>query len=405
MAGEKTNKQQLSVFRIAATYIGTLVGAGIASGQEILQFFSYFGLAGIIGISVTTVLFAVFGYMILELGRRLKADSHLPVIRYAGGKWLGSIIDWVITFFLFGGLVTMVAGAGAIFTEQFGFSALWGGLLMLVISLGTVLFGISGVVSSISFVVPILLVAVLGVAGYVIATDYSSLLAALGGYSNPTSAPLPYWQLTALLFASYNLVLAVAILAPLGTMAGPEKLKKGAVLGGIGLGLGAVLINLAILTHIGQASGYEIPMVYIASTISPVIAVGYTVVLLAEIYTTAVSSLYGFVARLSKEGTAKYKWYTIGASIVAFGLAQFGFSNLVSTLFPAVGFAGLLLLGALVYGFVKERVKVRIKAAEFPAYRQPGTALAFEVSEELSENNKKPQKNRKKSRNGENGAL
>ena len=70
-------------------------------------------------------------------------------------------MDWVTTAFLFGGLVTMGAGAGAIFSEQFGLF-IWGSVIMIGASLFTVLFGISGVVRSISLVVPLLLAAVLG---------------------------------------------------------------------------------------------------------------------------------------------------------------------------------------------------------------------------------------------------
>lgn len=383
--------KQLSVFTIAATYIGTVVGAGFASGQEVLQFFGYFGLPGIAGLAVTTVLLVLFGYMILDLGRRLNADSHLPVIRYAGGKWIGTAIDWVITIFLFGGLVTMGAGAGAIFTEQFGLSFFWGSLAMIVVSFITVLTGIAGVVTSISFVVPLLLTAVFGVAIYTIAADFGTLVSTLRTYVNPGGAPVPFWPLTALLYVSYNLVLAVAILAPLGTMSSARRLKMGAILGGIGLGMGAAAINLSILTYIRRAADFEIPMIYVAGTISPLVRIGYTIILLAEIYTTAVSSLYGFVARLSKQGTARYRWIAVGASTAAFGLAQFGFSNLVGTLFPAVGFAGLLLLGSLVYGFIRDRAVKPAREAPVPG--QPGPAMAFEVAEELAgEENKKPAK-------------
>jgi uncharacterized membrane protein YkvI len=380
-----TRKKQLSVFTIAATYIGTVVGAGFASGQEVLQFFGYFGLPGILGLVLTTILLAFFGYLILDLGRRLHADSHLPLVRYAGGKWIGTAVDWVITLFLFGGLVTMGAGAGAIFTEQLGLPFFWGSLAMIVISLVTVLTGIAGVVTSISFVVPLLLAAVFGVAIYTIATDPGALLSTLRVYANPGKAPVPFWPLTALLYASYNLVLSVAILAPVGSMSDARRLKIGAILGGIGLGVGATAINLSILTHIGRAANFEIPMIYVAGTISPLARIGYTMVLLAEIYTTAVSSLYGFVARMGKQGTAKYRWITLGAGAAAFGLAQFGFSNLVGTLFPAVGFAGFILLGSLVYGFIKDRkVKPAVEAREAVLARQPTPAMAFEVAEELA---------------------
>ncbi len=378
-------KKPLSVFTIAATYIGTVVGAGFASGQEVLQFFGYFGLPGMLGLVLTTVLLAFFGYLILDLGRRLNADSHLPLVRYAGGKWVGTAIDWVITLFLFGGLVTMGAGAGAIFTEQLGLPFFWGSLAMIVISLVTVLTGIAGVVTSISFVVPLLLAAVFGVAIYTITTDFGALASTLRVYANPGKAPVPFWPLTALLYASYNLVLSVAILAPLGSMSGARKLKTGAILGGIGLGVGATAINLSVLTHIGRAANFEIPMIYVAGTISPLARTGYTIVLLAEIYTTAVSSLYGFVARLARQGTSKYRLITTGAGVMAFGLAQFGFSKLVGTLFPAVGFAGLLLLGSLVYGFIKDRkVEPAREARESVLVRQPAPAMTFEVAEELA---------------------
>ncbi|NLW43908.1 MAG: hypothetical protein GXY92_01845 [Syntrophomonadaceae bacterium] len=381
-------KKQFSVLVIAATYIGTVVGAGFASGQEVLQFFGYFGRAGLAGLAITAVLLSVFGYIIMELGRRLGAESHLPVIRYAGGRWIGSLLDWVTTAFLFGGLVTMGAGAGAIFSEQFGLPFIWGSVLMIAAALFTVLFGISGVVRSISFVVPLLLAAVFGVAVYTIATDYPALLATLRSYSEPSRAPLPYWPLTTVLYVSYNLVLAIAILAPLGAVSGPNRLRTGAILGGIGLGIGATLINLAILTHIGRAASYEIPMIMVAGTVSPLVRTVYTLILLAEVYTTAVGSLYGFVARLSKQGTPKYRYLSSGAAILALGLSQFGFSNLVGTLFPAVGFAGLLMLAALAFAVVRGKIGEYSKRGIKPV--QPSPSLTFHLAEEISKRGNSP---------------
>ncbi|MDK2925864.1 MAG: hypothetical protein PWQ41_1638, partial [Bacillota bacterium] len=82
--------EKLSPFTIAATYVGTVVGAGFASGQEVLQFFSAFGRWGFVGIALATGLFVFFGLAIMELGHALKAESHLPVIQAAGGRWAGA---------------------------------------------------------------------------------------------------------------------------------------------------------------------------------------------------------------------------------------------------------------------------------------------------------------------------
>ena len=50
-------QKKFSAFTIAGAYVGTVVGAGFASGQEVLQFFTYFGLKSILAIALATLLF------------------------------------------------------------------------------------------------------------------------------------------------------------------------------------------------------------------------------------------------------------------------------------------------------------------------------------------------------------
>lgn len=344
--------KKLSALNIAATYVGTVVGAGFATGQEVLQFFVAFGLWGFAGIAVASAIFIFFGISVMELGHKLKAKSHLPVIQAAGGRWISSTIDIIITFFLFGALVSMGAGAGAVFVEQFGLPAIWGSLLLIVSSLLTVLLGVSSVIESISFVAPILLTSVLGLSLFTLFKNPGALLANLS-WSDRSVAAVPYWPLAALLYASYNLVLTVAVLAPLGTMSDPASFRRGAIWGGLGLGLGIVAIAAAVLTLAPRVTAFEVPMVAIAGTISPLARTAFSVVLFAEVYTTAVASLYGFASRLADPDGSAYKWLAAGSSVAAFALSQFGFSTIVGTLYPAAGFAGLLLLGALAYGYLK----------------------------------------------------
>ncbi|MHB1126319.1 MAG: YkvI family membrane protein [Bacillota bacterium] len=347
---DPTQKKGISTFKIAATYIGTIVGAGFASGQELLQFFVYFGAWGIAGLAVATLLFIIFGYMMLELGRRLGAKSHLPVINHAGGRWVGTAVDGVITFFLFGAVAVMLAGSGAIFVQEFNLPAWLGSLAMLVATALTVLLGIGGVISAISYVVPALLVTVLAVSIATVAANPGALLANLS-WALPGRAAAAYWPLAALLYASYNLVIGVAVLAPMGALATPQRIRSGAILGGLGLGLGAMAIVVALLASAPAAIRFEVPMLFIAQNIAPAFRLGYSIVLLSEVYTTAVGSLYGFAARVTDPGKPLFRWITIGSSVVAMFASRFGFSNLVGFLFPLVGYAGLLLLASLAYTF------------------------------------------------------
>ncbi len=143
-AGKTGAPSSAGPLRIAAVYIGTIVGAGFASGQEVLQFFNAFGREGVLGVVLATALFFLFGYAVLILGRNLEARSHVDIVRFTNGRVLGAFLDLVITVFLFGGLATMVAGSGAVFAEQFHVSPLWGTAFMALAALLTVLAGTRG---------------------------------------------------------------------------------------------------------------------------------------------------------------------------------------------------------------------------------------------------------------------
>ncbi|MEQ6390485.1 hypothetical protein RZN22_14360 [Bacillaceae bacterium S4-13-58] len=348
------SSQNINVFKVSATYIGTVVGAGFASGQEVLQFFSAYGLSGITGIILATVLFFFFGYTILLIGQALKVESYVEVIRFSNGKILGTVIDIIITIFLFGALSAMIAGAGAIFEEQFHLSSLWGTTLMAIISFFTVLSGTKGVINAISYVVPVLLASVLFIAVYTIiknpiSTEDIEMAGAIGGAA-------PNWFISALNYASYNLVIAVAVLAPMGARTEKKKtLFWGALLGGAGLGIGILAIFFSILTTIDTVATLEVPMIKISSTIASFVPLLFAIVLFAEVYTTAVGNLYGFVTRMNFIPNRFRLWIIVGTTIAAFLVSQVGFSAMVKYLYPAVGYGGLLFFAGMIYVWIKKR--------------------------------------------------
>lgn len=341
-------KKGVSALKLAATYIGTIVGAGFATGQEVLQFFNRFGIWGAGGLILVTLMFITYGYIIMDLGKDLHARSHVEIIRFSGGEILGTFTDIIITVFLFGSFTAMIAGTGALFEQQLGIAPLLGNLIMAALSAITVMTGISGVINSISFVVPFLLVSVLGI------SVHSLLHNPIDLKSMPTidghSGIINHWLPAAILYVSYNTVSSIAILGPLGANARNRKaVWIGAVLGGLGLGVGAFMIFTALSGHIEDVHMLEVPMGYIAGRISPLIQALYAVILIAEVYTTAVSSLFGFASRIinRERKPADRNVIILCISIAALTASQLGFSNLVRYLYPLVGYCGVAMLGAL----------------------------------------------------------
>jgi uncharacterized membrane protein YkvI len=348
-ARDKANSStKLTPWKLAGIYIGTVVGAGFASGQEVLQYFGFWGWRGIWAIILATILFSIYGAIVFQLGHRWKANSHREIVMKSGGPVIGSLVDAVITFFLLGAFTAMAAGAGAVFQEQFGLPALLGNFFMIAISVATVLLGIEGVLSAIGFVAPILVGSVLIISMVTVLTTPVQW-----HWADPAVAAVANWPLSAVTYVSYNLVLAIAVLAPAGSLAEEKYLKRGAWWGGIGLGASILAIHLAIMTQVPRAAEFEVPMLYLVRQALGRLAPLYSLVLLAEVYTTAAGSLFGFVARWTDVKGPRSVKITLLSSIAAFVGSQLGFSQLVAKLFSAVGYAGFMLLIILTLSYLR----------------------------------------------------
>ncbi|MGI6643536.1 MAG: hypothetical protein ACOX3V_06030 [Bacillota bacterium] len=337
---------RLGVFAAAATYVGTVVGAGFASGQEVLQFFGLLGPSGPLAILLAVAGFLVFGFAVMEIGRRLKADSHLPVMREASGRYISPILDFVTTFFLFGAFSAMLAGAGSALAQEFQVSWLVGTGLMALLSLVTVLLGLRGIVTAVSAIVPLLIVGVMAVSIGVLRLKGLTLATPPTGW-----APLVgSWPLSGITYVSYNLIMASPILAALGTTLNDRReVFASALMGSFGLGLALLLVYLAIVSSFPEVLVHEVPLARLASEIHHLGGRLYALVFLAEVYTTAVANLYGFVARLSSPGTPGFAGLAVATVLVSAWASSAGFSNLVKTIYPLVGWTGSLFLVTLMW--------------------------------------------------------
>ena len=98
-------------------------------------------------------------------------------------------------------------------------------------------------------------------------------------------------------------------------------------------------------------------MIEIASKISPVFKLLFAVVLFAEVYTTAVGNLYGFVRRMKLK--LPKIWTIIIPTALALVVSQLGFSNMVRYLYPAVGYGGILFFAGICYVWLAKRSALR----------------------------------------------
>ena len=67
--------KNMKAFSIAMAFAGTIIGAGFASGQELMQFFGNFGMMGILGSVVAVLFFAGYAYVVMKLAKEKETKA------------------------------------------------------------------------------------------------------------------------------------------------------------------------------------------------------------------------------------------------------------------------------------------------------------------------------------------
>ncbi|AEJ43488.1 YkvI family membrane protein [Alicyclobacillus acidocaldarius] len=330
--------------QIAAVYIGTVVGAGFASGQEVYQFFGRFGGGGFVGIGIATCLFAWWGYRLLMLGAECQAASFQDLTAHALSPWLARGVNALVIAMLFGTTAAMLAGTGALFREQLHLPYALGVLCAMAVAAVTTSFGIRGLFGANTAIVPVLCLFAAGLA--------------LVNLGNPAkrwaifhplaaSGSLGAALLSALVYAAMNVGLSIGVLVPLGgRIRQPDALRNGAILGALGLGALLASVAVTLFAHAPDAYQYAVPMGRIAATYPRAVSVMFIAVLFGEIYSTLVGNLYGLLGERPTTRTKRFA--AAGMVLCACAVfTAFGFRAIVQYGYTAFGWIALWLLTVL----------------------------------------------------------
>ncbi|WP_341301488.1 hypothetical protein MHB44_02715 [Lysinibacillus sp. FSL H8-0500] len=345
-------------WQIGGAFVGLIVGAGFASGQEIMQYFTSFGLYSMIGAIVATVAFAFLGMSLAQLGTDLQTVSHKEVIYHIGGRYFGIILDIVITFFLFGVAVVMFAGSGSTFHQMFGINPMVGSIFMVVITILTLLLNVNNIINLIAMVTPYLMGIIFIILIYSIFTmDLSITEQNALAKAQPSASS--NWLMGALLYVSYNIAAGAAMLIVMGGTVKDRKIAgRGGLLGGLMLGILIVLINAAMLAKINVVDGVAMPTLELAKQIHPIVGVLMSIALLGMMYNTAVGMFYAFTVRFIAPDHKYFKVGIIVIGLLGFAASLVGFTTLVGKVYSTMGYLGFALIVAIIISWLRKLPRV-----------------------------------------------
>lgn len=346
---------------IATAYMSVVIGGGFASGREVVEFFTGYGVWGIGGSIISAFLFAFIGMQIAQISSRMNAKSHDEVLSRLFGTVPGALIDVILNFFLYGVGVIMIAGAGATLSQHFGWAPITGSIVMTVLVILTLCLNLKSIIYLISAVIPFLLLIIISIMVYSVfngtfdvaaqnahATEFSVI--------NLLGWTVPSWAISGVLYAAFNIGVGFPMLAVMGGLNKSDKAAGfGGVLGGLGLGGLIIFLNLALYLNIDKLHGIDIPTLLLASEIHSVLAYITVAAVIAMIYSTAVGMFFAFSSRWAQPNTNKFRVIAVISTVIGIGLSKYGFGKLVGSVYPLMGVLGVVIIIGIMWYWIKTR--------------------------------------------------
>lgn len=349
-----------TVYRIAATAVACVIGAGFVSGQELWQFFGEYGWFGILPIALTALLFGTGAAVVLWYAGQIKAGDMTQLISPTGHpaiKWGVTAFEFALHYSFY---ILMAAAAGAL-GESYGLPVWVGVLFFCVLCTVVSMLGIKGLSKVFGWMIPILTVAVIAVALYSLTRE--SLAVSVPEYAATTSQMLPHWVLATLVYFCFNFVGSVPILVAAAKGEKARGIPLGALCAALPLAALALCLFSAVMKH-PVCAAYNLPMMALARACGPVVEYLCAFLLLGGIFSTGFSSqgaINNDMDEILGLGRRGVLIGTVLLSLVAFVVAQLGFKDLIGTVYPVLGYVGMIPI-ALIFAraavlFVKKRRK------------------------------------------------
>ena len=336
--------------KVIFTIIAALIGAGFASGQEINAFFYIYGIKGIIGLSICcTILICIIykTFKILQNENIFNYKNFIDIIvkKKSPKKYLNIsfIINTIVNLFLMITFFIMLAGFGAYFSQELKLNAYIGSAILAIACFITFMTNVNGVIKISSILVPILIFFIILIGIININTlDFDSTINTLDITNNSSN-----WLLSSVLYCSYNSILLIPMLIPLKKYVIKSKDNfLVAIISGLIIFLLAISIFFMLTRIQIDRNKLEMPALYVIGKYYTQFRPIYALIILCSIYTTAISIGISLLENVAK---TKKSYVLISAliCIIGFFISGFGFSNLVTLIYPIFGYLGLIQIGAI----------------------------------------------------------
>ena len=375
-----------AAFTVASVWFGTHVGGGFASGNQIIQYYSQYGITAAIYPLLSMSLLAVVMYIIMKFAKLNGFDNYKDTFSalYPSPKFefLFEIFYIVI---LLAAMASAVAGAGNVFAnflgiEYVGTAKVLCNLLIVIVLIVLSIFGIKLVIAASTVLSAAILVVTAIMVAVGLSADFSGISATYLTQNSLTAAAYTNDPFSAVwrgvfIYAAFQCV-SVAPMIAAATELNQKGLKRAAILGGIMNGGALALCGLMLwkwypLLAALQTAGVDgftkclnIPnQTVLTLTGIKWVLVVFSILLFCAFVSTCVTLLYSMVQRFQghcfpKTITNEKVRAVIVAAVtiaVCFAISLLGLTAIIKYAYGYCGYYSLVIIvvPAFIWGIPK----------------------------------------------------
>lgn len=347
-------EERRNTIKVACIYMTTIIGAGFASGQEIIKFFAKYYSGGFYGIILAGLLFSVIGCLVLDKVFTERIRSYDELVFPMVGWTLGWLMEIVVILFMMSVFSIMIAGMGNILSTNFDMRFSSAVSIIAFICMLIMLTDVKGIVTVSTIITPMMIIGIILTGIYIIVFRDTTVFNMNSVILKSTNN----WFFSALTYVSYNSIMSMVVMSSLLPYLKTRRVGiAGGIIGGVMLCFVALVVNTVLYLFYPEILSNELPMLDITLKYSKGLYLVYTIVLLMAMFTSAITSGFYFVERFSNKFHFSPKYITIISCALVIPLSGFGFGNLISVLYPIFGYIGMFLLVTLLIQAFRTRLR------------------------------------------------
>lgn len=329
-----------NIFAAACAYAATLIGAGFASGQEIISFFVRYGKMSIFAVILAAALMGAFAAAVMGECAELKINSYSGYLNRFMNKKMRRVSEFLTLFFAVAVFCVMAACCGEMGRALLGIKNIYGAACLCVLCGAIMMFKTDSALNVNAVIGAVIVISIITCVLYLLRyREHQAFFNEAKMIASGVS------------YSGYNVLTAGVILAELSSrLRNRREAYLAAFAAAFSLLIIMVLMWGLLSIYYGKINLGEIPVLTLALRENKTIAAVYSAVLFFAVFSTALSNGIGAVDIIG--GKIGRKRAAALIAFVGFCMSGAGFSTLINAIYRACGYVGAVFLLYTVFHYV-----------------------------------------------------